>query len=120
MGPSGPIFFMLTNRTLSQESLSHCVSQANEIGACYETQHGRSGSPIRSVDLLLETVSKYASKRVSLFKSSKSKDKTEIWGTTLAYSSHYEIVYVSGLDDSWTRMVVCKEVFQIILDEMKY
>lgn len=110
-----------TDTEISQESLRYCVSQADELAACYEQQYpDEVKNPRRSVDLLLEVATRHYGKKVSMYQSQRPKDTTTVWGAVERYPDRYEIVYVSDLNFCWTRMVVCKEVFQILLDETKY
>ncbi len=117
-GPEGPLFLSME---LTLSDLEYCIGKANEIAEQYCLVNIGSDNPERFIDHLRTTCETYLNKKVGLYELHVHKDSSPVLASCiLLENGDVDVCYVQGLNHCWTRFVICKEIFHLVLDAEKY
>jgi hypothetical protein len=101
--------------------LAHCLDQANALSDQRRIYGIAADDPLRSVDQLTEICKTYLRKKIRILELDIDKDDSPVFGSTiLLRDGSYDICHVKNLNYCWQRFVTCKELFHVVLDEVKY
>lgn len=109
-----------------EDEIKYCLAKVTEFTHQYTLTYLGADDPLRSVDNLLTTCETYLQTEIRLKQLAVHKDESAV----LAFyvnsqdpktgKSSFDICYVQGLNHCWTRFVICKELFHVILDKPDY
>jgi hypothetical protein len=106
---------------LPNADLKYCIEKANEIAEQYCLTHIGSDSPERFVDYLRRTCESYLDKTIGLQELHIDKDSSPVLASCILLADgNIDVCYVQNLNHCWTRFVICKEIFHLVLDAEEY
>lgn len=104
-----------------KRQLEIAIAHAREVDDIYRLNYLGSNNTSRSVDILREISQGYLGKRVEYYTHPMSYNAGQaIRGFCLKFPEHYEIALLSGQNFCWTRLVLSKEIFQVLIDKPEY
>lgn len=103
------------------DEITAAISKALEIAHIHKLHYLDSDASEKSLDNLTDICRSYLGKSIDLYEHTMPYTGQPIRGFYLAFNDgHYEIAILAQQNRCWRRLVVCKELFHIILDEEKY
>lgn len=103
------------------DEIKSAISKAQEIADIHKLHYLNSDASIKSLENLIDICRCYLNKDIVLREHTMPYAAQPIRGFCLAFNDgHYEIVILADQRPCWRRLVTCKELFHIILDEEKY
>lgn len=101
------------------DKLKKAIDQAKEINEIYELHYiGAKNNNVKSTDDLRDLCSKYLQKNIDFYEHKLMHHKDHpIRGFFLAFDkgNRYEVALLSSQNYCWRRLVLCKELFHVIL-----
>lgn len=106
---------------MQSDEIKAAISKAREIANIHKLHYLNSDASEKSLDNLIDICRCYLGKNISLYEHTMPYTAQPIRGFYLAFNDgHYEIAILAEQKRCWRRLVTCKELFHIILDEEKY
>lgn len=104
---------------LNPKKLERAIDLAYEISGYYAIYVIDPNATIRSTDYLRELCKTYLKKEIKIFRHKLPYTEGQpIKGFFIAYKDgSYEIALLTGMNYCWKRLVLCKELFHVVLDE---
>jgi Zn-dependent peptidase ImmA (M78 family) len=103
------------------DELKYAISKAHEIRDIHRLNYLNSDETEKSLPNLLDLCQCYLGKNIVTREHKMQHDGQPMRGFCLSFNDgHYEIVLLGGQNNCWKRLVLCKELFHVILDEEKY
>lgn len=102
---------------MSKAKIASAVATANEIVSHYQLNFREGRHTYRSLDKLRELAADHLGKTIEFYCHPLSFSGQPIKGFCLTFDDRYEVVLLSGMNFCWQRLVQCKEIFQVIIDE---
>ncbi|MBP6367816.1 MAG: hypothetical protein KBA82_04315 [Nitrosomonas sp.] len=102
------------------DKLKSSIAKAREITEQHNLYYLDTKSSERSLDDLVDLCQKYLNKNVKLFEHKLHYTGQPMRGFFLAFDDSYHIVLLGGQNYCWKRLVLCKELFHIFLDDEEY
>ncbi len=104
---------------IQNEFIESSLRTAREISDTYKLFCHDSSRTIKSVDDLQKICIDEIGKNIVVFEHDLHYKSQPIQSYVLSYEKDlYEIVYLSGQNFCWKRMVLCKELFHVLLDDI--
>jgi hypothetical protein len=116
-GPIGAFIFMY----LDPKNIKFCIDQVNQIAEQYNLVELGADNPQRSVDGLRDACEKFLRKKIFIKRLQIDKDKSPVLGAFfLLKDGNVDICIVEGLNHCWTRYVIGKEIFHLVIDKVEF
>lgn len=105
---------------IDDKDLEYCLTKARELAQQYQQYVLGWQRPEKSLDDLLWICGQYLNKNVAVYKLSPPLPRLSIRGFYVSADAGYTIVLHGEMNYCWTRFVLCKELFHVVLDNEKY
>lgn len=103
------------------DEVRYAIEKAHEIGEIHRLHYLHSDATEKSLPNLLDLCECYLQKKIIVREHKMQHEGQPIRGFCLAFDDeHYEVALLGGQNKCWRRLVLCKELFHVILDEEKY
>lgn len=102
------------------DKLQQSIEKSREINEQFKLYSLDSENRVKPVDNLIKLCQEYLKKDIKLYEHKIPHTGQPIRGFYLAYPDYYEIVLLGEQNFCWRRLVLCKEIFHIILDDEEY
>lgn len=105
---------------LTAPDIIFCISKAREFTEYYKAHSLNGAATRRSVEEFLDLCAEYLGKPIEKRILEIPAEACSIRGFYISYPDKYEIYLMAGMNFCWSRFVLCKELFHVILDEERY
>ena len=114
-------FFIKITMEVKIDQVRYSIEKAREIKEIHRLHYLNSDASEKSLTNLLHLCQCYLGKTITAREHHMQHEGQPMRGFFLAFEDgHYEVVLMGGQNRCWKRLVLCKELFHVILDSDEY
>lgn len=106
---------------VQKDEFKSAIEKAREITETQKLYYLNSDAEEKSLPNLLDLCQKYLNNKIEAWEHKMQHDGQPIRGYCMSFADgHYEITLLGGQNRCWKRLVLCKELFHVIMDREEY